>query len=236
MNFYYDSTLLLLIPCMLFSMWAQFAVQSAYRKYSKVASRSGVTGAQAAVMLTQADVGTGGFGASQVAVMRVGGNLSDHYDPRTQTINLSQGVHDSTSLAALGIAAHEAGHAIQDATGYLPIRLHRAMVPVVRVASYAAFPIILLGMLLNSAASAVLLQVGVMAYMVVVAYYVITLPVEFNASRRAVKLLAGQGIVASDEIPAVRSVLRAAAMTYLAAALSAAMQVVRILLISKRRR
>ena len=238
---YYDWTMLLLIPGMIFALIAQGAVRSAYNKYAKVRSSKGYTGAQVADIILREGLAEhvsvsvpGGFATAGSPAFGGGGDaLSNHYDPRRKAIVLSNEVHNSTSLSAIGIAAHEAGHALQDAKGYLPIRVHRALMPVTRFASMAAFPIILLGMFLQSD---IAIRVGVLAYGVVALYYLVTLPVEFNASRRALRLLSEHDLVVGEERKGVKKVLTAAAMTYVAAALGALLQVMRLMLLTGRRR
>nr|MDD6336366.1 zinc metallopeptidase [bacterium] len=225
--YYTDWTWMILLPALVLSIWAQARVSGAYRKYSRVASSRGVTAEQAARMILD------GGGAYDVNITQVAGTMTDHYNPASKQLALSQGVYGSTSVAALGIAAHEAGHALQDAQDYLPIRLHRVFARVAQFGSMASFPLILIGLLFTSP---LLVKIGIIAYGAVVLYYLVTLPVEFNASRRAMAQLSDYGVVTQEEGRMVKSVLSAAAMTYVAAAASALLQLVRLLILTNRRR
>ncbi|MFV0314491.1 MAG: zinc metallopeptidase [Anaerotignum sp.] len=170
-----------------------------------------------------------------VKVERVAGNLTDHYDPRTETLRLSQSVYDSKSVAALGVAAHETGHAIQHDVGYGPLSLRSLLVPVANLGSKMAFPLIFFGMLINSSSSNMMIQMGIIFFAMSVAFTLITLPVEFNASSRAITLLVDQNFLDQDEIGGAKKVLRAAALTYVAAAIAAVAQLLRLLIIFGRR-
>lgn len=205
--------LIFIIPALLISLYAQFNVKSTYKKYSQVRSSRGTTGANAAGVLLQRN-GLGG----RVAINHIAGDLTDNYDPRNQTLNLSETVYGSTSIAAIGVAAHEVGHAIQHNQKYAPMEWRSSIVPVANFASSASFPILLVGMLLNSMN---LVLVGILLFSAVVIFHLVTLPVEFNASQRAVAQLSEAGLVSIDEVPMVKKVLGAAAMTYLAATLTA---------------
>jgi len=232
MPLYYldDSNMLfLLIIAFVFSLWAQFAVRHNYSRFSKVHACGGLTAEQAAMAILRSG------GVEDVTIHPVPGKLTDHYDPKTNTIALSEGVYGQTSLAAIGIAAHEAGHALQYAKDYFPIRLRGVVLPLARIGTYAAFPLILLGLFWNTSASQLFINIGIIAYAAVVLFYLITLPVEYNASNRAMQMLTEQVIVTQEEIPGVRKVLRAAGLTYVAAAASATLQLLRLLLISRRR-
>lgn len=225
--YYFDPTMLILLPAILVSAIAQLAINSTYSRYSKVAARSGLTGAQAAHIILRS------AGISYVSLEQVSGTLSDHYDPKSHALRLSQGVYASRSLAALGVAAHEAGHAIQHAQGFAPIRLRMALAPVVNIASYASWILLLVGALL---AIEPLVSFGIILYCVLVLFQLVTLPVELDASRRALNLLTAQGILANDEIGGARAVLTAAAWTYVAALLSAVLQLLRLITIFGGRR
>ena len=172
------------VPPLIFALWAQYRVNSTYKKYSKVATRHGMTGAEAASMVLRQN------GVAQMPIVQIAGNLTDHFDPRSNTISLSQGVHSSPSVAAVGIAAHEAGHAVQHATGYSPVKLRTALVPVANIGSQAGIWLAVIGIAL---ATRMLAYVGVILYLFFVLFQLVTLPVEFNASRRAMAALEGCG-------------------------------------------
>lgn len=224
---YYDPTMVLLIPAILLSLYAQAKISSAYGKYSEIRARSGLTGAQVARAIL------GSNGLYDVRVEAVGGRLSDHYDPRTRVVNLSQGVYASNSLAAVAVAAHETGHALQHAQGYFPLQLRSSFVPVANIGSSLGPILILLGLFMPT--FGVLLQVGILVFAFAVLFQLITLPVEFNASRRALAMLSQENLVNADEVRGARSVLSAAALTYVAAALAAVLQLARFLLIAQGR-
>jgi Zn-dependent membrane protease YugP len=224
---YYDYLWLILLAAVL-GMIAQGAVQSTYRKYSGELARSGVTAAQAAQSILQ------DAGVYDVAIEHSrAGALTDHYDPRHKALRLSDGVYDSSSIAALGVAAHEAGHAIQHAQGYAPLAIRNSIVPIVNFGSRASMPLLLVGLFLNSY---YLAMAGVVLYAFAVAFQLITLPVELNASNRAMRALADTGLLAPDETGKARKVLNAAASTYIAAAFAAIAQLLRLLAIAGRRR
>ena len=205
--------LIFIIPALLISLYAQFNIKSTYKKYSQIRSSRGTTGANAAATLLQRN-GLGG----RVAINQIPGDLTDNYDPRNNTLNLSETVHGNTSIAAIGVAAHEVGHAIQHSERYAPLELRASIVPVANFASSASFPILLIGFLFNSMN---LILAGIILFSAVVVFHLVTLPVEFNASQRAVAQLSSAGLVSHDEVPMVKKVLGAAAMTYLAATLTA---------------
>ena len=208
--------LIVIAPTMLLALWAQMKVKSAYGKWSKQAASSGLTGAQAAARMMES------AGIRDVAVERVDGFLSDHYDPRNRKLRLSSGVYGSNSVAAVGIACHEAGHALQHANGYAPLALRSAIVPAASVGSWLAWPMIMLGMILHIQGLALL---GVIAFSALVVFQLVTLPVEFDASNRAKQQIRTLGIVHSDgEGRGVAAVLDAAAMTYVAATVTAMAQ------------
>ena len=225
--FGYDSGIFLVILAAILGFVAQNAVQNTYRKFSRQASRAGVTAAQAAQIVLQSQ------GVYDVSIGRVRGTLTDHYDPRAKTLRLSEGVYDSTSIAALGIAAHEAGHAIQHDRNYAPLMLRNSIVPAVNFGSRASMPLLLIGLFLNSYLLALL---GVALYGLAVAFQLITLPVELDASRRAMRALSANGLLTQDEEPKARKVLSAAASTYLASAFAAVAQLLRLLTIVSRDR
>ncbi len=223
---FWDSTLLLLLPVFAFALWAQNRVRATYREYLEVPGARGLTGAEAARRLLDA------AGLSSVGIETVDGELSDHYDPRGRVLRLSDGNHRGRSLAALGVSCHEAGHAIQHARGYAPLQWRQAVWPVAGFGSRAALPLFFLGFIFQYP---LLMDLGILVYMVAAAFALITLPVEFDASRRAVTLLSGQGIIARDEESGVRKVLNAAALTYVAAALMAIVQLLRLFILRGRR-
>ena len=225
--FYWDWTMILVIPGLLLGLWAQMRVSSAFKKYSAVHARNGMSAEEVArSMLNRADCG-------DVSVRSVSGNLTDHYDPRNNTLRLSDGVYGSTSVAAIGVAAHECGHAMQQHEGYAPLKLRSALVPVVNLASNLYFPIFLLGLLFSWEP---LLYVGIACFALTLVFSLVTLPVEFNASGRALRVLEQQGYLSGEEMDGARAVLNAAAMTYVAAAISSLLQLVRLLIIARDRR
>lgn len=219
--YYYDPTYMLIVISALISLFAQFLVNSRFSKYSRVRSRSGMTGAQAAERILQSQ------GIYDVAIQRVSGKLTDHYDPRNKTLNLSDAVYASTSVAAVGVAAHECGHAIQHARGYAPLSFRSALVPVANIGSQLSWLFIILGIFFGG--SHTLIMIGILMFSAVVLFQLVTLPVEFNASGRALKLLSETGILQKDEVSDTRKVLSAAALTYVAAAATAVLQLLRLL-------
>lgn len=223
-----DPMYFLVILAFIFSMVAQTKVSTTFKKYSRVRNRAGFTGAQVATQMLQ------NAGIYDVSVQRVAGNLTDHYDPRTKTLRLSQGVYDSMSVAALGVAAHETGHAIQHDVGYAPLALRSFFVPLANFGSRLAFPLIVIGFIVAGGGST-LVTLGILFFSLSVAFTVITLPVEFNASHRAIDLLVADGFLSSDEIGGAKKVLSAAAMTYVAAAFAAVVQLLRLIAIFGRR-
>lgn len=225
--FFWDWTMILLIPAILLSLYAQFKISASYKKYSKIRSRSGLTGAQAARMILN------NHGLYDVQVEPIGGSLSDHYDPRTRVIRLSKDVYQGSSLSSVAVAAHETGHALQHAAGYAPMQLRSAFVPVANIGSGAGPILILLGLFIPTFDW--LLQLGIFAFTFAVLFQVITLPVEYNASSRALSLLQDGRMLGSDEVQGARSVLNAAALTYVAAALAAVLQLARFMLIASGR-
>ena len=209
--------LILSLPALLLGLWAQWRVKSAYGKYSRVPAASGMSGAQAARKILDAN------GLQNVMVERVGGTLSDHYDPRTKTLRLSEGVYGTPSLAAVGIAAHEAGHALQDKVNYGPLALRSAMVPTVQIGSWLGPIIFLVGLFMAGMFGTTLAWFGVAIFGATALFSIVTLPVEFDASKRAKQLLVSTGVLAPQEMQGVNNVLDAAALTYVAAALQAIM-------------
>lgn len=222
-----DPTYLLVLAGALLSMWASARVNSTFQKYSQVRSRTGMTGAEAARQLLHSQ------GIYDVTVQAVRGQLTDHYDPRTKTVNLSEPVYGSASVSAIGVAAHECGHAIQDHVGYAPLRLRAAFVPVANLGSKLSWPLILLGLMIGLTP---FIQVGIWMFVLALLFQVITLPVEFNASGRAVGLLGQLGILQGQEVSDTRRVLGAAALTYVAAVAASVLQLLRLLLLFGGRR
>ena len=221
--YYYDPTYILVLIGAVLSLWASATVKSTYNKYSRVYSYSGVTGAQAAAqILRQA-------GIYDVRIEHVSGNLTDHYDPKARVLRLSDSVYGSNSVAAIGVAAHECGHAIQDQEDYVPLRFRSAFVPVANLGTQVAFPILLLGVFLGS--SHFLIQVGLLCFFFGVLFQLITLPVEFNASGRAVRILRETGMMSDDELSKTKKVLSAAAMTYVAAAAASILSMLRLIIL-----
>jgi len=228
-----DSTFLLILPALALSMFAQYKVKSAYNKYSTIRSTNGYNRADAARELLLRS------GVNDVRVEPTSGMLTDHYDPRSKVVRLSEGVYNSSSLAALGIAAHEVGHAVQHNVGYMPLGLRSALVPVTGFGSKLAVPLILVGLFLAQGAGSfglVLAQVGIILYSVAVLFTLITLPVEFNASGRAIELLSENRFLTDDEVAPTKKVLNAAALTYVAATITAIMTLLRFIMIVNRRR
>ena len=213
---------ILLIPVLILSAWAQYQVSHNFSKYSKSTNRRRLTGAQAAEAVLHA------HGVYNVAIRSVRGNLTDHYNPQDNTIYLSDSVYSSPTVAAVGVAAHEAGHAVQYAVGYGPVRLRSAMVPVTQLGSKFSFILLMIGMLLYSQ---MLFLVGIVLFSLTTLFQLVTLPVEFNASARAIQTLEGRFLLDEDELPGAKKVLRAAALTYVAALLMSALQLMRFLLI-----
>lgn len=214
--------IVLVVPMLIVSLWAQIKVKTTYQKYSTVHSRSGMTAEVAVRKILDSN------GLFNVGITRVPGELTDHYDPRTNTIALSDSVYGSTSVAAIGVAAHEAGHAIQHAVGYGPIKLRTALVPVTNIGSHLSMPLFIIGILL---ANEYLAYAGIILFSLTVVFQLVTLPTEFNASRRAVNALGGYGYMNDEELKGTKKVLSAAAMTYLAALFVALASLLRLLLI-----
>ena len=222
---YFDTSILVLIPAVLFALWAQSRVKSTYAKYSK--EFASLTGAEAARMVLEMN------GVNDVAIEAVAGELTDHYDPKTNVIRLSKGVYNVTSVAAVGIAAHEAGHAVQYAMGYGPIKLRSAIIPVTNIGSTLSWPLLLIGLALGSE---MLASAGVLLFCAVVLFQLVTLPVEFNASNRALHTLSASGYLQEEQLAGAGKVLRAAAMTYVAALAQALAQLLRLLMLTNRNR
>lgn len=225
--FRFDWTILIVLPALVFSIWAQMKVNSTYKKYASFPTKRGMTGAQAARRILDEN------GLSHVQIEHIRGNLNDHFDPRANVIRLSDAVHDSKSAAAIGVAAHEAGHAVQYAKNYLPMRFRALIIPATRFGSILAIPLFFIGMLF---ASDYLMLAGILLYATIALFQLATLPVEFNASRRAMKVLASSGMLTENEQDAARQVLTAAAMTYVAALVTSLLTLLRLVVLAGGRR
>lgn len=231
--YYFDwSYIVMVLPFVLISLWASYNVNATFKRYSKQYSRRGITGAQAAQRVLSAN------GVQGVRVERVSGNLTDHYDPRTNVIRLSEGVYDSTSTAAIGVACHEAGHAVQYAQNYAPIRLRTAIIPITNLGSKLAMPLILLGLVFSALSQFgnALIILGIAAFGLSLVFQLVTLPVEFNASRRAMENMEQSMLFDEEELRGSKKVLSAAAMTYVAAVAVSILQLLRLLSIRGNRR
>lgn len=222
-GYYFDPTYILVLIGAILCIWAQMRVNSTYRKYARVRSRSGLTGAQAAQKILQLS------GIYDVRIEHVRGELTDHYDPAHKVLRLSDSVYGSDSIAAIGVAAHECGHAVQHNKGYAPLSVRTALVPAANIGSMAGIPLVLLGALLGM--NQILIQIGIWVFALAVLFQVVTLPVEFNASGRALAMLGDYGMLERDETGSCRKVLSAAALTYVAAAASAILQLLRLILL-----
>ena len=234
--FWGDTTILVLIPAMIFAFWAQFKVNSTFNQYAKVYNRRGLTGAEAARRVLDAN------GLHNVTIEHIRGHLTDHYDPRANVIRLSDATYASTSVAAIGVAAHEAGHAVQHAVGYAPIKLRSAIIPLTRFGSFLAMPLFLIGLLMGSGSylgygiGTIFMVTGILFFSFSTLFQLVTLPTEFNASARAMKALEDGGLLAADELPAAKATLPAAAMTYVAALATSLASLLRLILIFNNRR
>lgn len=228
--YYYDPTYILVLIGAVICIIASMRVNTTYNKYSRMRNASGITGREAAERVLHSS------GIYDVRVERTAGHLTDHYDPRTKTLRLSDTTYNSMSVAAIGVAAHECGHAIQHASGYAPLKFRGALVPVANFGSMIAWPLILMGMFIRSDMAVFLIDLGIWAFSLAVLFQLVTLPVEFNASRRAVRILGDSGMLYGDEITATKRVLSAAALTYVASAAASILQLLRLVLISGRRR
>ena len=229
--FWGDWTVLVLIPAMIFAFWAQINVQTTFSRFKQVRNRRGLTAADVARRILDAN------GLNYVQIQRVSGELTDHYDPRAQVVRLSDSVYDSTSVAAIGVAAHEVGHACQHAEDYVPLRIRSAIIPMTRIGSMLAMPVFILGLLFTQLSlygnmvGDVFMMLGILLFSLSTLFQLVTLPTEFNASARALKTLESYGILDGDELVGARSTLRAAALTYVAALASSLASLLRLLLI-----
>ena len=227
---FFEPTYMLVIIGVIICLLASSRKTSTFNKYSRVRNHSGMTGREAAEQVLR------GAGIYDVRVEHISGDLTDHYDPRTKVLRLSDATYNSTSVAAVGVAAHECGHAIQHATGYAPLKIRGALVPVANFGSTIAWPLILIGLLFSSQSSMLFLNLGIIAFSLAVLFQIVTLPVEFNASSRAIRILGSSGMLYEDEVDATKKVLSAAALTYVAGAASAILQLLRIILLANSRR
>ena len=225
-----DWTYFLVIIGAIICMIASARVNSTFKKYSKYRSMTGMTGAQAAERILNY------AGIYDVTIQHVSGNLTDHYNPKQKTLNLSDSVYNSTSVAAIGVAAHECGHAIQHQQEYAPLSIRSAIVPVANIGSQLAWPLILIGLFISSNTGVFFINLGIIAFSFAVIFQLVTLPVEFNASGRALRILGDTGILAESELPYTKKVLSAAALTYVASAAAAILQLLRLILLTNRRR
>lgn len=222
MMFFWDPTMVLILPALALALWAQARVQMAYSKYKEVPAQSGKRGADVAHLILRS------HGLEDVEVVETTGFLADHYDPHKKTVNLSSEVYHGDSLASLAIAAHECGHALQHAHRYFPLTFRSELVPMANIGSFAAFPLFFLGFIFKTG---ILLNIGIGLFAAAVVFHFVTLPVEFNASRRAMDILSELGFLTEEEVPGAKSVLRAAAWTYVASAAMALLELVRLLIL-----
>ena len=228
--YYYDWTYILVLVGALICMAASARVNSTFSRYSTVRSHSGMTWKEAAEQILHRN------GIYDVQVIHIPGNLTDHYNPSKKTLGLSDTVYNSSSVAAIGVAAHECGHAVQHATGYAPLSIRGALVPVANIGSMAAWPLIIIGLLLNGQTSALFINLGILLFTAAVLFQIVTLPVEFNASGRAIKVLETSGMLYPEEVESVKKVLGAAALTYVASAAAMILQLLRLFIIAGGRR
>ena len=228
--YYFDPTYMLVLVGVVLSLLASARVKSTFNKYSRMHNSRGITGAQAAQQVLH------DAGIYDVRIEQVAGDLTDHYDPRSKVLRLSQTVYGSTSVAAVGVAAHECGHAIQHAKGYAPLKFRSALVPVANIGAQIAWPLILFGLLITSKSSALLIELGIIAFSLSVLFQIVTLPVEFNASNRAIRCIADTGMMYGEEIVSAKKVLNAAALTYVASAAGAILQLLRLIILTGGRR
>ena len=227
--FGFDPTMVLLIPALIFAFWAQWKVQHTYRKFMGVRAANGRTGREMALAIMQRN------GVSDVAVEEVGGMLSDHYDPRVKKVRLSEHNYRDGSIAAIAVAAHEVGHVLQHAQGYAPLAIRTAVAPVAQIGSFAAFPLFMIGLIFGGPWAKPLMDLGILFFTGAVLFQLVTLPVEFDASKRALAQLTETGAVMPQEVGQAKQVLDAAALTYVAAAAMAALQLLRLVLLRNSR-
>ena len=222
---FFDPTYIMILPALGLALWAQMRVKSAYSRYSQVGTRKRLQGARVA-----RDILNSG-GLRHVSIQGTPGELSDHYNPKDETVNLSPGIYSGTSIASVAIAAHEVGHALQHAQGYLPVLWRSRLVPLANLGSWGAFPLFFIGLLLHSGIGAFLMNLGIAFFAGALLFHLVTLPVEFNASRRALTILENSNYLMPDELDGAKAVLKAAAWTYVASATMALMQLVRLLVL-----
>lgn len=228
--YYYDRTYILVLIGVLICVAASARVNRTFDRFSRVRSYSGMRGKEAAERILRSS------GIYDVQVIHIPGNLTDHYNPGKKTLGLSDTVYNSASVAAIGVAAHECGHAVQHATGYAPLKIRGALVPAANFGSMAAWPLILIGLLMNGDTAILFINLGILVFSAAVLFQIVTLPVEFNASRRAVRVLESSGMLYPDEVDSVKKVLSAAALTYVASAASMILQLLRLIIIGGRKR
>lgn len=228
--YYYGRTYILVLIGVLICVAASARVNRTFDRFSRVRSYSGMTGKEAAERILRSS------GIYDVQVIHIPGNLTDHYNPGKKTLGLSDTVYNSASVAAIGVAAHECGHAVQHATGYAPLKIRGALVPAANFGSMAAWPLILIGLLMNGDTAILFINLGILVFSAAVLFQIVTLPVEFNASRRAVRVLESSGMLYPDEVDSVKKVLSAAALTYVASAASMILQLLRLIIIGGRKR
>lgn len=228
--YYYDRTYILVLIGVLICVAASARVNRTFDRFSRVRSYSGMTGKEAAERILRSS------GIYDVQVIHIPGNLTDHYNPGKKTLGLSDTVYNSASVAAIGVAAHECGHAVQHATGYTPLKIRGALVPAANFGSMAAWPLILIGLLMNGDTAILFINLGILVFSAAVLFQIVTLPVEFNASRRVVRVLESSGMLYPDEVDSVKKVLSAAALTYVASAASMILQLLRLIIIGGRKR
>ena len=228
--YYYDWTYILVVIGAVICIAASARVKNVFSRYSRIQSHSGLTGREAAEQILHRN------GIYDVQVVHIGGNLTDHYNPGNKTLGLSDTVYNSTSVAAIGVAAHECGHAVQHARGYVPLAIRGSLVPVANIGSMAAWPLILIGLFMNGQTAIFFINLGILLFSAAVLFQIVTLPVEFNASGRAVKVLESSGMLYPDEVDSVKKVLGAAALTYVASAASMILQLLRLVIIGGRKR
>jgi Zn-dependent membrane protease YugP len=227
MFYMFDPTMVLLLPAILLAFYAQWKVQSTYAQMAEVRSSTGLTGATAGRKLLDA------AGLSNIMIEPIPGNLTDNYDPRDKKLHLSEGVYNNDSIAAIGIVAHEVGHAVQDSKAYVPLKLRSGLVPAASIGSNLAIPLFFIGLL---ASSTKMMDLGIVFFSIAVVFTIITLPVEFNASRRAISMLSTSGLLNAQEVPMAKKVLDAAALTYVAATAMAALNLIRMIALRGERR
>ena len=228
--YYYDWTYILVVIGAVICIAASARVKNVFARYSRIQSHSGLTGREAAEQILHRN------GIYDVQVIHIGGNLTDHYNPGNKTLGLSDTVYNSTSVVAIGVAAHECGHAVQHARGYVPLAIRGSLVPVANIGSMAAWPLILIGLFMNGQTAIFFINLGILLFSAAVLFQIVTLPVEFNASGRAVKVLESSGMLYPDEVDSVKKVLGAAALTYVASAASMILQLLRLVIIGGRKR